>query len=263
MHPGWKLWQSARMPIRAVIFDLFDTLVDLHYDRVSREIHAGRPILPTARPLYAAVTEYRELDFDRFLDVLSAVDHEILHPSYAHDIEVPTEERFAAVVERLGIDAPRLPGRLTEIHMRVIQEHTVALPRHVDLLAELHGRFQLGLCSNFSHSATALSILEESGLASHLDAIAISDEVGFRKPRGEIFEVSLQRLGVGAGEALHVGDNLHADVQGAAAAGIASAWITRRVHEAERRLQEFDGPSPDFVIGDLSELLEILDASGS
>jgi HAD superfamily hydrolase (TIGR01549 family) len=251
------------MPIRAVIFDLFDTLVDLHYERVSRDFHAGRPIMPTARRLHAAVAEYKAVDFDRFVDVLFAVDHEILHPRYARDVEVPTEERFAAVVERLGIDAPRLPRCLTEIHMGAIRDHTVVLPQHADLLAELHGRFRLGLCSNFSHSPTALSILEESGLDCHFDAIAISDEVGFRKPRSEIFEVTLERLGVGAGEALHVGDNLHADVQGAGAAGIASVWITRRVHEAERRLQEFDGPAPDFVIVDLAELIQVLDASGS
>jgi HAD superfamily hydrolase (TIGR01549 family) len=147
--------------------------------------------------------------------------------------------------------------------MGAIRDHTVALPQHADLLAELHTRFRLGLCSNFSHSPTALSILEESGLDCHFDAIAISDEVGFRKPRSEIFEVILERLGIGADEALHVGDNLHADVQGAGAAGIASVWITRRVREAERRLQEFDGPAPDFVIVDLAELIQVLDASGS
>ena len=251
------------MPIRAVIFDLFDTLVDLHYDRVSRDLHAGRPIMPTARSLHAAVTEHAEVDFGRFIDALFAVDHEILHPRYARDIEVPTEERFAAVVERLGIDAPQLSRRLTEIHMGAIRERTVVVPQHADLLAEFHGRFRLGLCSNFSHTATALSILEASGLDRHFDAIAISEEVGFRKPRSEIFEVTLERLGVGADEALHVGDNLHADVQGAAAAGIASVWITRRVPEAERRLQEFDGPAPDFVIADLAELIQVLDTSGS
>jgi HAD superfamily hydrolase (TIGR01549 family) len=246
------------MPIRAVLFDLFDTLVDLHYDRVTREIHAGRPIMPTARPLHAAIAEFGAIDFDRFMDVMSSVDHDILHPRYARDVEVPTEERFAAVVERLGLAAPDLPRRLTGIHMAAIRENTVVLPHHSDLLAELHTRFRLGLCSNFSHSATALSILDESGLDSHFDALAISDEVGFRKPRSEIFEVTLERLGVAADEALHVGDNLHADVQGAAAAGIASVWITRRVPEAERRLQEFDGPAPDFVITDLAELTRIL-----
>ena len=46
-------------------------------------------------------------------------------------------------------------------------------------------------------------------------------------------------------------------------AGIASVWITRRVREADRRLQEFDGPAPDFVIADLAELIQVLDANGS
>jgi len=263
LHPPAQLRQSPRMPIRAVIFDLFDTLVDLQYDRIPRDQHAGRPIMPTARSLHAAVAECAAIDFERFMEVLFAVDHEILHPRYARDIEVPTEERFAAVVERLGLDVPGLSHRLTGIHMDAIREHTIVPPHHDEVLAELRNRCRIGLCSNFSDSATASSILDESGFGRHFDAVVISEDVGFRKPRREIFDATLERLGVSGGEAIHVGDNLHADVQGAAAAGIASVWITRRVREAERHLQEFDGPAPDFVIDELAELIQVLDASGS
>jgi FMN phosphatase YigB (HAD superfamily) len=251
------------MPIRAVIFDLFDTLVDLHYDRIPRERHAGRPVMPTARSLHAAVAERTPIDFERFMDVLFAVDHELVHPRYARDLEVSTEERFTAVVERLGVDEPGLSGRLTAIHMGAIRDHTVVPAHHDDVLAELHGRVRVGLCSNFSDSSTARAILAESRLDRHFDAVVISEDVGFRKPRREIFDATLSQLGVGTDEALHVGDNLHADVQGAAAAGIASVWITRRVNGAERRLQEFDGPAPDFVVTDLEELVQVLNAAGS
>lgn len=251
------------MPIRAVIFDLFDTLVDLHYDRIPRERHAGRPVMPTARSLHAAVAERAPIEFEHFMDALFAVDHELLHPRYARDLEVPTKERFAALVERLGVDEPGLSDRLVEIHMGAIRDNTVVPAHHDEVLAELHGRVRIGLCSNFSDSATALAILAESRFDRHFDAITISEDVGFRKPRREIFDATLARLDVGADEALHVGDNLHADVQGAAAAGIASVWITRRVNEAERRLQEFDGPAPDYVVTDLEELLPMLAAAGS
>jgi HAD superfamily hydrolase (TIGR01549 family) len=251
------------MAIRAVIFDLFDTLVDLHYDRLPRERHAGRPVMPTARSLHAEVATRVPIGFEEFMDVLFAVDHEILHPRYARDLEVPTAERFAAVVERLGVDEPGLSRRLTAIHMGAIRDHTFVPAHHDEVLAELHARVRVGLCSNFSDSATALAILEEAHFERHFDAVTISEDVGFRKPRREIFDATLAQLGVGADEALHVGDNLHADVQGAAAAGIASVWITRRVNEAERRLQEFDGPAPDYVVGDLDELIPMLNAAGS
>jgi FMN phosphatase YigB (HAD superfamily) len=109
---------------------------------------------------------------------------------------------------------------------------------------------------------TAYTILEDYGLHGHLDAIVISEEVGIRKPRVEIFESVLDKLAIGAGDILHVGDSLTADVAGAAALGISSVWITRRVKDPEKALAEYDGPAPNFQIEDLAELEGILDVTG-
>ena len=56
------------MVFRAVIFDLFDTLVDLHYEHIPREQFAGKTIPPTARALHAAVADRADVDFETFLD---------------------------------------------------------------------------------------------------------------------------------------------------------------------------------------------------
>jgi HAD superfamily hydrolase (TIGR01509 family) len=244
--------------VRAVLFDLFDTLVDLHYENIPREKYAGKWVPPTARALHAAVAEHSEVDFERFLDVLFAVDEEHRHTRYARDLELPTEERFAAVAERLELRVAELPLRLTDIHMAAIREHTAVPAHHAEILAGMGRRVRIGLCSNFSHSQTALRILEESGLRAHIDSVAISDAVGIRKPRAEIFAAALDPLDVAPEEVLHVGDSLRADVDGAAAAGIATVWITRRVADPERRLSEHAGAKPDFVIRDLEELEALL-----
>jgi FMN phosphatase YigB (HAD superfamily) len=152
---------------------------------------------------------------------------------------------------------------MTAIHMGAIREHTAVPAHHAEVLAGMGGRVRIGLCSNFSHSQTALEILEESGLRPHFESVAISDAVGIRKPRAEIFAAALDPLGVAPEEVLHVGDSLRADVDGAAAAGIASVWITRRVADADRRLSEHAGAKPDFVIRDLAELAALLDAGDS
>ena len=82
----------------------------------------------------------------------------------------------------------------------------------------------------------------------------ISEELGFRKPRREIFEATLERLGASRGETVHVGDNLKADVAGAAAVGIRSIWLTRRVPDPEATLRKYEGPAPTHIIADLGEL---------
>lgn len=244
---------------RAVTFDLFDTLVDLHYEHIPREQFAGKTVPPTARALHAAVTDRVDVDFETFLDVAFAVDEEIRNSRYARNLELPTEERFAALVERLGLVDRELPGIMTAIHMGAIREHTIVPSHHGEILAGLRQRVRIGLCSNFSHSETALRILEESDLRRHFDAVVISEAVGIRKPRPEIFTAVLDHLAVAPGEVLHVGDSLHADVDGAAACGIPSVWITRRVSDADRRLREHAGAKPDFVIRDLAELSSLLD----
>ena len=117
---------------------------------------------------------------------------------------------------------------------------------------------RLGLCSNFSHTPTALAVLEDAGLGDVLDPIVISDQHGFRKPRPEIFREVLDALGARPDEVLHVGDRLDADIAGAAALGIGTVWITRRVREPEWTLDEHDGPRPDHVITELRELIHLL-----
>jgi HAD superfamily hydrolase (TIGR01549 family) len=244
---------------RAVIFDLFDTLVDLHYEHIPREQYAGKTIPTTARALHAAVAERADVDFETFLAAALAVDEATRSSHFARDLELPTEERFSAVVERLGLVDTELPDIMTAIHMGAIRQHTAVPAHHAEVLTGLKRRVRIGLCSNFSHSKTALRILEESDLRRHFDAVVISEAVGIRKPRAEIFAAVLDRLAVAPGEVLHVGDSLRADVDGAAASGIPSVWITRRVSDADRRLREHAGAKPDFVIQDLAEVSALLD----
>jgi FMN phosphatase YigB (HAD superfamily) len=242
------------MPIRAVVFDLFDTLVDLRYEALPRQEYRGRRIPASTGALHAAVAQRAPVDFGIFAATLLEVDDELWEARYAEGLEVPTEERFTALVERLGLDDGELPAILTAVHMGVLRD-TVDVPEHhADLLASLGRRVRVGLCSNFSHSETALGILEEAGLHGHLDAIAISDLVGYRKPRGEIFQAVLGELEVPPEEALHVGDDLGVDIAGAVAFGMRTAWITRRVDDPEQRLRAHDGPLPDFSIRDLAEI---------
>jgi HAD superfamily hydrolase (TIGR01509 family) len=246
------------VPVRAVVFDLFDTLVDLHYEKIVRVEVAGQPVPPSAPLLHEAARERLAISFDAFASALAEVDFAFRDSHYAEDREVPTELRFATLVDKLGIADPGLPLLLTAVHMGHLKQQVRVPVHHEPLLAELASLRAIGLCSNFSHSQTALRILEEAGMARHLAAIAISDAVGLRKPRREIFQAVLSELGVTPAEALHVGDSLRADVAGAAQLGMRTAWLTRRVKDPRAALEEHQGPLPDFTIRDLSELPALL-----
>ncbi|HXV37799.1 MAG TPA: HAD family hydrolase [Myxococcota bacterium] len=248
------------MAIRAVVFDLFDTLIDLSLHELPRVEIGGRSVPSTAGALHAVASRHADVGFDEFAAVLGEIDRTLRENRHARGLELPTRERFEAVVDRLAIDAPSLAAELTATHMAMIRDRTSVPAHHARVLAELARRVPLGLCSNFSHAAMPLALLGESGLGAHFDALAISETIGVRKPRAEIFEAVLSKLGVEPGDALHVGDSLSADVCGAASLGIKTAWITRRVADPQAALRGYAGPAPDRVIADLAEIAGLLDA---
>jgi putative hydrolase of the HAD superfamily len=212
------------------------------------------------RKLHEAVQEVHPIGLEAFTEALRGVDREHREARYKEGHEVSTVERFAALCDRLEIDQPTLPERLSNVHMGVLHSCVGFVDHHGDVLGALGERVAVALCSNFTHAPTAYRVLDEAGLRGHLDAIAISVEVGIRKPRREIFESVLAELGVAPEETLHVGDNLDADVAGAAALGMPTAWITRRVDDPDDALTRHKGPRPDFVIRDLRELVPLVES---
>ena len=70
-------------------------------------------------------------------------------------------------------------------------------------------------------------VLDRTALTPLLDGAIDSASFGVAKPHPSIFAAGLELAGVEAAEALHVGDDLAADVGGARAAGIEPVLIAR------------------------------------
>ena len=69
--------------------------------------------------------------------------------------------------------------------------------------------------------------LEGAGIWPLVDGAISSASVGEPKPSPAVFRAALEIAGVEAGEALHVGDSLGNDVEGARAAGIRAVLLDR------------------------------------
>lgn len=251
--------------IRAILFDLFDTLVDLPMTGLPRHAIGGRVVPTTAAVVHAVLRRHVDVDFGTFTKALAEVDRQRGGAAVAAGREFPTPERFASVLEELRIPdrGGHLASELTGAHMGMLVGLARTPAHHRDLLAALHTRVRVALCSNWSWTPSALAILEGAGLREHFDALAISHDVGFRKPRPELFAAALAGLGVEPGEALHVGDNLAADVVGAAALGIRTVWVTRCVADPAAARARTPEARPDWIVSDLAELAGILDREAS
>jgi len=107
--------------------------------------------------------------------------------------------------------------------------------------------YKLGLVSNWDSRLSSLMV--ETGLAKYLDFVISSAGVGYLKPQPRIFELALERAGVTAAEAVHIGDHYYADVMGARSVDILPVLIDR---QGQTRKADC------LLIKDLSELVQYL-----
>jgi len=125
-------------------------------------------------------------------------------------------------------------------------------PDVLPALRELQdGGYVMGVISNFEPWLAGL--LEDLGIRGYFQSLGISGLVGAEKPQRAIFEWALRETGVEPARALHVGDSLRADVEGARRAGIAPVLLDRYGRHP-------DPPCPR--LNDLRELPEILRKGG-
>lgn len=108
---------------------------------------------------------------------------------------------------------------------------------------------KLGLVSN-GLTDFQWRTIHQLKIEQYFQTIVISEAVGFRKPEPQIFELTCQRLGVSPRDCLFVGDNIEADIQGAAGVGMKTAW---------KRSANYDGPViSDWDFNELPEVLNFL-----
>jgi putative hydrolase of the HAD superfamily len=142
------------------------------------------------------------------------------------------EEMYEALAHRLGIDhlAQALARAVHEVYLK--PESWKPFDDVLPTLDALQERgITMGLISNWDSSLIA--IIEGLGMGSYFKAVIASAVVNLKKPDAPIFELALDLLGAQPKTALHVGDHITADVEGARAVGITPVLLDRaRKHTA-------------------------------
>lgn len=119
-----------------------------------------------------------------------------------------------------------------------------------------------GVISNIGFSGAALADRIQRLLPNNrFEFIIASSEYMIRKPNPVLFELALKKAGLSASEVWFCGDNVKADVEGAAGAGIYPVWYEERAVENPFTEPGADS-EPDFEylhIYTWDELIQILD----
>jgi putative hydrolase of the HAD superfamily len=151
----------------------------------------------------------------------------------------------------LGVDID--PDALTDALLAALRFH--AYPDAAPALRTLRDRgLSIVVVSNWDHSLHER--LAETGLAPLVDAAVASAELGRAKPDPVIFDDALELARAPAAAALHAGDSLYADVEGARAAGLRAVLVARDGAPA-------DVPDGVPVIASLAELPALCEYASS
>ena len=232
--------------IRAVLFDLDDTLIDHR--------HAARAAMLGVRerfaPFRAVSTDALEREHQRILDLLH---HDVAIGRRA--IAEARIERYRQLFAFVGDDG-RHASAAAELHRRTYQASRKRVDGALELLQMLQGLVQVGVVTN-NTSAEQTEKLATFELAPFVRALVTSEEVGVAKPEATIFNVALERLNVAPEEAVMVGDSWLHDVQGALGAGISPVWFNRsgEPHPELGAVPEITALTPAYAIA--SQLIAI------
>ncbi|MFC1949335.1 HAD family hydrolase [Chloroflexota bacterium] len=211
--------------IKAIFFDWFNTLALYSPPREELQSRALREFGINASP-------------EQILPALLTADQYIFEESATFPLRKRSPQEQAEIYTRYqqilfteaGIDIPDDPAFFPSF-MRKAQElyKDIRFILFDDVLPTIktlkEQGLTLGLLTNLDSDMKP--VCDGLGLTPYIDFIVTSGEAGADKPQPEIFMVALERAGVEAAEAVHVGDQYKLDVVGAMGVGIKPILIDR------------------------------------
>lgn len=225
------------MSFKAVTLDLDDTLW---------------PIAPTIQAAEAAANAWFAEHTPIVLEAWNEGGRLLLRnrvvaafPAQRHDLGFLRREMFRQMLADCGLG----DHRADEVYDVFIAERqrVTLYPGALAALEKLAARYPLAAVSNGNAD------LRRIGLDQHFQFSLSASEHGAAKPDPGIFRAACLRLGIEAGDVLHVGDDPHSDVLGARRAGLRAAWIN-----AEGSPWTDDEHSPEIEAASFARLVERL-----
>jgi putative hydrolase of the HAD superfamily len=207
--------------VRAVVFDIDDTLIDTRYAfRRAVEFVTSR-WLPDPDPG----------------TIRAAVEHWIADPRgyfrrhTAGDMSYHDQRRLRAQHLHATFGGPELDGAAWERWQAeydgVLHASWRLNPGVVRTLDRVRrAGLETGIVTN-GGTTLQRSKLDAVGLSGRFGVLVGVDTLGFGKPAPEVFHLACRRLGVAPAEAAYVGDELDVDARGARDAGLYGIWLDR------------------------------------
>ncbi len=232
------------MPINAVLFDMFDTLMIIEKD------HAFYS--PAVKSMHAYLVKSGvQVTFAAFRDAYIRARDQLYESADLTMEEPHFDVRVKNALKDLGFEKESnscLVQGATDAFCSEFMNYIRIDQDAAPVLKRLHRHYRLGIVSNFAIPECVTKLLKQHDIDNLFETIVISAAVNKRKPHLQIFQPALRTLGLSPSEVAFVGDTVDADVKGAKEAGMKTVYVERRPQK------ELEFNRPDQTIKALSEL---------
>ncbi len=171
------------------------------------------------------------------------------------EIDKPTlkKVRFALFFQKIGLQTQEDTFAINEEYLGNLGDGGNLLDGAKELIIELKEQgYDIYIVTN-GIEKTQKRRLTKAGILSYFSDIFVSEAIGYQKPRKEYFDYVLSHIKEkDIGRVLLVGDSLTSDIKGAENAGITCAWLRHNP------TADYSGCSPDFIIGNIAQVKDLL-----
>ncbi len=241
------------MIIKAILFDINGTLIDINTDESKDEIYRAISHTLTYQGIFMHHREVRD-EYYRIMDVQRKTSQEE-YPEF-DVVEIFRElinERFSAP----GIIPPDkrewLPLFLAETYRGISRNRLQLYPGALDVLNDLRPRYKLAVVSD-AQSAWCLPEMRAVGIDGYFDSVIVSGDFGYRKPDSRLFSAALTALDVAPEHCLFVGNDMYRDVYAANKHGIKTVF-----YSSNQGSKKSKGVEPDYIIYHFPEMMQAVE----
>jgi len=142
----------------------------------------------------------------------------------AHSRHLDSPDRTPIFADILPEDSDTDPEELAAAYREKVADSLVAVEGVAGLLADLREEYALGLLTNGPTDAQ-MSKLDRFDWVDNFDAVVVTGDLDAGKPDERAFRAVLSDLGVAPENAVYVGDDPEADVEGARNAGLRAIQV--------------------------------------
>lgn len=184
--------------------------------------------------------------FEKLFEIYHLIDYGIANAKIFHDIYMSynnklwelyrqgkieksflKNERFKLPLADFGINNQNTAHNMGEDYTYYSPRFVALVPHAHEVLRYLKKNYHIHLITNGFIEVQYIKI-KNSGLNQYIDTMALSEDIGIKKPDPRIFQYALNKADAKAQNSIMVGDDLYIDILPAKSVGMYQVFFNRK-----------------------------------